>query len=151
MKRPPRIRGGRKLSQPFSAINLRRRREARAPEDPDSERNAVPTELHRGVFPGGLHRNEHTFHNPPFQCARALHRSGSATADRCQTSRPATLSCKRWLPCPPDPASLPHRARGYKVPPPAPDRPAPRDAPTICLGRLSFASYPLSVLILHPT
>src|SRR5262249_51033539 len=65
-----------KLSQRSARINLRRRRGVRAHEDPDNERNAVPTEQHRGAFPTELRRNEHIFRTQTSKSARALHRSG---------------------------------------------------------------------------
>src|SRR6185503_12444449 len=98
-----------------------------------------------GASPVMLHHSEHTCRNLPFRSARALHRLGSATVDRCQTSRPAVPSCRHSQPCPPDPASLPHRVRDCKAPLPEPGRRALRGGPTTCLGKLSCASYPLFI------
>src|SRR5215213_487791 len=128
-------------------LTLRRRSAVRAPEDPGSAHSAAPRALRRGVFPATLHHSEHTSRNLRFRSAPVLHRSGSATGGRCQTSTRAVPLYRHWLPCPLDPAWLPHHARDYKARQPALDRPGLRDDPTTCLGKLWFASYPLLLIL----
>src|SRR5205814_5168636 len=95
-------------------------------------------------------RSECIFRIARPRCDSTRHRSSPKAADRLWTSTSSTLSCTHSRPCPPDPASLPHRARDCKPPPPAPGRPNPHAGPTAYLDNPLLSACPFSAFFLTP-
>src|SRR5205814_5536248 len=95
----------------------------RARSNPDTAGSVVPTAPPPVAFPESDRHSDRTCHNRRLRSGIALRQSTPKAVDRWSTSTSITLSCRRWRPYRPDPASPQHRARGCRLPPPAPGPP----------------------------
>src|ERR1044072_714254 len=143
--RRPRIMS--QISQRFAReierVILRQRPTSPSRSIPGSQRNVAPTARPRVASRGSVRRNYRTCRIRRLRCAIMLHRSNLTTADHSSTSTSTILWYRHSPPCQPGPAWLRRRARGCKLPPPAPGPPGLRAAPSICLDTILFFSYPL--------